>query len=30
MNRKRNSGKSAVMFVESGSHESTEFSGPGG
>lgn len=29
MNGKRNSGKSAVMFVESGRHERTEFSGPG-
>lgn len=30
MNRKRNCGRSAVMFVESGSHESTELFGPGG
>jgi len=30
MNRKRNSGKSAVMFVGPGRHERTEFSGLGG
>ena len=29
MNRKRNSGRSAVMFVGPGRHERTEFSGPG-
>lgn len=30
MNRKRNSGRSAVMFVGPGRHERTELFGPGG